>query len=244
MGFDPVTFLFELVNFLVLVVVLDRLVYRPLRRGIEARRAAQAEQAEQAARKLAESEALRREWEGRLGEQERLRGEVLRAAHEEAAQARARLLETAQEDAQAERARARHLLEAEREAARTWVRDLAVERSADLAGRLLLKLAPEAAHQALLERLVEQAARERPSLPPGELELTFARAPDPAAVSRLREALTGPQGPSPTVREDPALLAGAVARVGHRVLDASVKGQLEAFRGEARRLAEELERDA
>lgn len=243
MGFDPVTFLFELINFLVLVVVLDRLVYRPLRAGIEARRAAQAEQAAQTARALAEAEARRREWEEKLGEQERLRAEVLRTAQEEAAQARARLLETAREDALAERERARRLLEAEREAARAWVRDLAVERGADLAGRLLLKLAPEAVDQALTERLAEQAVRERASLPAGELELTFARAPGSEAVSRLREALGGAERPL-TVREDPALQAGVVARVGHRVLDASVQGQLEAFRGEARRLAEQADRDA
>jgi hypothetical protein len=35
-----------------------------------------------------------------------------------------------------------------------------------------------------------------------------------------------------------------VARIGHRVLDASVKGQLEAFREQARRLSEEAWSDA
>jgi len=57
-------------------------------------------------------------------------------------------------------------------------------------------------------------------------------------MADLRDALSDSLGTMPklSVRQDPELLVGAVLRVGDRVFDASVAGNLEALRDRAREL--------
>jgi F-type H+-transporting ATPase subunit b len=242
--FDPTTFAFEAINFLVLVYLLHRLVYRPLRTSIDERRAAIERQVRDAEAKRREAEALEREWRERLGEHERLRREALRQAAEDAGRERARLVEEAREEAAGERARVQRQLEAEREAELSWAREVAVERSTDLAGRLLGELAPDAVDAALHGLLAAEIERQAASLRdaaragPGLVSLAFARAPGPPTVARLQTALrTALDTPADAVvSDDPSLVAGAVLRVGDRVLDASVKGQVEVLRSRARAL--------
>jgi F-type H+-transporting ATPase subunit b len=243
MTFDPVTFAFELVNFLVLAWLLTRYVLRPLATGIEARRVALAEVRAQADERLKLADGKHAELEARSRELDTLREQVLADAAARAASERAHILDEARQDAAAERARAGALVEAERTAALAWVRDEAVERATQVAGRLLLQLAPEAAHRALIERLaqavVDRGEALRSPRPPEEVEITVPRVPDPS-VETLRDTLGRALGRAPrlTVHEDSALGAGAVLRAGDHVLDASILGQLEVLRGEARRLLE------
>ncbi|MBK6515273.1 MAG: F0F1 ATP synthase subunit delta [Polyangiaceae bacterium] len=65
--------------------------------------------------------------------------------------------------------------------------------------------------------------------------------PDDAGMETLRAALAAALGRAPqlTVREDDALVAGIVVRIGDRVLDASIAGQLEVLRERARALLNE-----
>src|SRR5579872_6586030 len=90
MTFNSWTFVFEVVNFLVLAYILQRLLYRPLHDAIDRRRQG-IEQAQ------AEAEKARRE-----AEQQRLElGTKLSAINEE----RRKLLEETHHEAEAERAR-------------------------------------------------------------------------------------------------------------------------------------------
>lgn len=250
MGFNVTTFFFELVNFVVLVWVLERLVFRPLRRGIEQRRAAAAELTARAESREAEAERVRRDYESRTEELGTLRERIVREGTEQAAKERARMLQQAHEDAVAERARVQRLVETEREAALGWARETIVERGTELAGRLLLELAPQSVDRALLDELGGECARLGPELRSDlglepaserpEVEVTSARPLPEEAVERLRGTLTDALGVSPrlTLREDERLIAGAVVRTGHRVLDASVDGQLSLLRARARELLE------
>src|SRR5690606_16501423 len=128
---------------------------------------------------------------------------------------RAAILERAREDARAEMARVRQLLTAEREAAERWVRSAVIERATDLAGRMLLALAPEAIEEALARRLIDVLAKRGEELSrtigedEPEVELTGARLPDPALAERvagvLRAALGRPL--RLTTRGDGSLVA-------------------------------------
>ncbi len=149
MQLNPLTFLFEIVNFLVLLFVLNRLVFRPLKRGIEERRAEQAQTIADAKTKLEQARALEQTLQGERRAVVDIRDRALREAAEEAAGERARILAQAREDAAAEGARAARLLESEREAAEAWVREVTIERATSVAGKMLLVLAPEAVEQAL-----------------------------------------------------------------------------------------------
>ncbi|HJL15238.1 MAG TPA: F0F1 ATP synthase subunit delta [Sandaracinaceae bacterium LLY-WYZ-13_1] len=248
MELDPTTLLFETINFVVLVFLLWRIVYRPLRRSIQKRQAAVREDLEKAEAARAEAERREGEWAAREKELAALREEVRAEAVEAAEKERARILERAREDASAELARVRQLQETEREAVEQWVRAAVWDRGTELAGRMLQALAPARVDEVLGERLVEVLERhadevreELEESEGAEIEVSGATMPDPTLVSRLREVLARAVGHPPrlSTHEDESLVAGWTVRVGDRLFDASVAGQLAAFR----ELAREMERE-
>ncbi|HEY8432720.1 MAG TPA: F0F1 ATP synthase subunit delta [Sandaracinaceae bacterium] len=245
MRIDGTTLLFETINFVVLVLVLWRILYRPLRESIDARRHAIREEQRAAERARADAEALQNEWRHKHEELEALRARVRADVLDGAEKERAAILERAREDARAELLRVRQLLTAEREAAERWVRAAVVERGTDLAGRMLLALAPQAVDAALANRLIDVLAERGAEIAKTigeaepEVELTGAHLPDAALAERiasvLRTALGRPVRLS--TRGDGSLVAGFTVRVGDRLFDASIAGELAALRS----LAHDLE---
>lgn len=245
MGFSITTFVFEVVNFLVLVAILRWILYAPLKRAIAERRKGLEDREAQAAEKISVAERREREAAAQAAGLDELRAETLRKATEQAAAERASLIEQAREDAAAERTRAQRLLEIEREAAHAWVREMAIEQGADIAGRMLLSLAPHAVEDALFDLLLHELLRRGDELAAAagrdaspEVEVRFASVPSDDRIARLRERLSAVLGASPrlVLRDDTTLRAGLAVRVGHVVLDASVGGQLQALRSRAREL--------
>ncbi|MCB9691167.1 MAG: F0F1 ATP synthase subunit delta [Alphaproteobacteria bacterium] len=239
MQIDLLTFLFELVNFLVLAVVLQRLVYRPIAASIAARREEIASSRAETARKLAEVEQRAADLAARDRDLDRLRESIVAEATAAAATEKARLLLQAREDAAAERKRVEALLDTERDVALGWVREAAVDEGAKVAGRMLLELAPEAAHDALVARLMEALASDSRLQPHGSTgvtaEATFARFPPTEAVDALRSLLEARLGPVHlSVQEDTSLGAGVTLQVQDRLFDASVAGQLDLLKENAR----------
>lgn len=242
---DWTTLLFETINFVVLVLVLWRILYRPLRKGIEARREALALEASKAHEARAAADALRDEWQHKHEDLEALRASVRAEVLDGAQKERAAILERAREDASAELARVRQLLATERDAAERWVHAAILERGSDLAGRMLLAIAPDAADEALAAQLLHtlepQGAELRElageeSTP--EIELIGARTPASEQVARLEAVLERAIGRRVRIVSgaDAALLAGWTVRIGDRLFDASVQGELRAFRELAREL--------
>jgi len=240
MSFDLTTAVFETINFLVLTAILWRLLYRPLRRSIEARRATVAEDVERARQARAEAEALESQWRAREADLDALRERTRRDAVDEAEAERARILARAREDADAERARVTQLLETERDAAARRVRSAVWSRGTDLAGRLAVALVPDSLDEALFRRLLDVVAERAPQLtdPDPEVELTGARLAGPERTEALRAVVAGALGRTPrmTVREDEELLAGWTVRIGDLRFDGSLAGELDAFRELAREL--------
>lgn len=246
MGWSTSTFVFELINFVVLVFLLRRLVYRPLQRGIRERREGALQKERKAEEQLQAAQALQAECRRRSGELDALRATTLREAAQEADEQRARLLQQAREDAGAERVRAERLLETQREEARAWVRDVAVEHSTLVAGQLLLELAPQAIGSALLERLLVEVSGHAEELrrmavgdPELEVEVTAAQPLTEEQQQLLRRRLEQVLGAPPrlVLRDDPALRAGAVLRAGSVVFDASLAGELDILRERVRSLS-------
>jgi len=242
MQIDPLTFVFELVNFVVLAWLLQRWVYRPIAAAIADRRREIDDTRALAKTRLSEVDARSVALDVRDRELDRLRETVMAEASSAAAAERARLLDEARADALAERARVQTLLEAEREAALGWVREVTVDRGAEVAGHLLMSLAPEAAHEALIARLLEKLAASAEMLRKGatddvvSAEATFAHMPEQARATELQRVLEETLGRSVrlSVAADERLVAGATLRVCDRVFDASVAGQLELLREDAR----------
>jgi F-type H+-transporting ATPase subunit b len=247
MKFNTLTFVFEIVNFLVLLFILQRLVFRPLQRSINARRAAEQKRADETEAKLEAARSLEAELEQERVGLAALRDKAMRQAAEEAAAEKARILAQARADAATERAQAARLLESEREAAEGWLQEATVERATDAAGRMLLALAPEAVDGALRRALLAEVDRQGTALAPAavegavDVELRAAKLPDSEIVETVRASISRAVGRPVrlALREDESLGAGLVIAIGDRVLDATISGQLQGLRERTRALLTE-----
>jgi F-type H+-transporting ATPase subunit b len=217
------TFLFESVNFLLLVVVLSWAFFRPVQRAIDARRDAlaaerrAAERArEDAQRLLADAEKRSREIEGSL---EPLREALRRNAESEAA----RLIADASREAEEERSALRAELERMRQ-----VQACAVARDAAAAARTLVEmLLAEIDGPDLDLALARAAARRLGTLPPsatnGQVLVESARPLADEALRVICDAL-GRASADRRLRVDPALIAGVRITTSCGLIDASASG--------------------
>lgn len=237
MSFDPWTLAFQLLNFAVLLLVLFRLLFKPVRE-IMAKRAAQVQAALDAADKArGEAEELKA---GLALEQERvgtLRAEMLEKLQAEVEEHRKRRLDSVAAEAQELLERGRAVLESEQRKAGEELRERARRSATGYAAALLADVADLEMHRALLRRLPAAFADAGAGL------AGSSNAGEPAAVlvesafplteeetAALRD-LVGKSGPVAglTVTVEPLLLAGVRLRAADRLYDFSLRGQLEAL---------------
>jgi F-type H+-transporting ATPase subunit b len=243
MTFSWWTFLFEVLNFVVLAYVLHRLLYAPLRAGIEQRQREAGRAREEAEKARQAAAELQHSLEERAAELERDREAVLRQAREQAEAERRRLLDEAEQARKRRQEEARQALDQERDEALRALRKEVVGLAVDVAGRLLREATDSSLHRQLVLRLAEALA----ALPEAERDrLRRGWQPDDGAVleaaadvdgptlDRVRESVAAALGRPAAleVRGEPSLLGGARLRLGGWVWDATLSGQLDGARQE------------
>jgi F-type H+-transporting ATPase subunit b len=244
---DWTTFLLEIVNFLVLVWILKRFLYRPVLDMI-ARRQASIEQTLGEARDTeARAEALKSNYEKRLEEWEHER-EVARAKlHEELAAERQRRLTQLEEVLAAERERQRTLEDRRAEEFRRSTEAQALELGAAFSTRLLGRLAGVELDTRLVDiaiedlaalpaeqRLALQAAAKEPG---ASLQLSFAHPVSESEQRHLTDAMEQALDASLPLSVEivPELLAGVRITLGPWILKANLHDELSFFRMGAQR---------
>lgn len=244
MRVDGWTLLLQAINFLILVWLLRRFLYRPVLAVIAERQAATDGVRAKAEGLRQEAETLRRGLEEERAALARQGDRALSDARAEAEAGRAALLEKARAEADAAAAAARAALDEERGKALAGLQDRAAGLATVLAGRLLRAASGGGVDAPLLDA----ACRSVEALPgpqrralagedgsPVPVRLVAAGPLDgEACAARLSRALGRPV--ALTVERDPGLLAGVELHFPHSVLRHSWKQAL----AEAR---EELTRD-
>ncbi|MCS6896939.1 MAG: hypothetical protein NZM29_03115, partial [Nitrospira sp.] len=161
MELDWSTFGLQVLNFLVLVWLLKRFLYKPVFTVIADRRAAMERLRAEAERLRAEGEALKQRYEGRLAEWEQEKQKARARFLEELNVERTRLLEEVHRSLAQEREKAKTLEERRRQELQRQVEEVAVAHGARFAARLLKRLA----QQSLTTQLVALAVEELRTLP-------------------------------------------------------------------------------
>jgi F-type H+-transporting ATPase subunit b len=238
---DLTTFALEVLNFLVLVWLLQRFLYRPVMDVIERRRAEQDQTVAAAQSLQTEAQALKADYEQRLARAGEDRDRALAALDAEIAAERSKRLAAVAADEKAERERLQSLATREREQ-----QDAERERRAlALGARFTARLLDRLAGPALEASLVDLALADLPTLPADRLddlrgalaaadsavEVATAHPLPPArrdAVARALEAVAG-KPVTPAFVEDPALKAGLRVRAGAWVLMANLRDELAYF---------------
>ncbi|SFC67097.1 F0F1 ATP synthase subunit delta [Tropicimonas isoalkanivorans] len=232
----------QTLNFLVLLWILKRFLFRPVSRIIEERQAA-------AHAALDEAEAARREArevrDAAQVEAERVaaaRSDVLAAAQQEAEREKSRLLKEARAAADTALAEGAAELERVREAQARALAEDAAQLATDIAGRLLARLPEVARPTAFIDGLAEAVADLPDATRAGmgaDTPLRVRAAQDMAEEERnmLRRRLGEVLGHSPklTFEVDPGLVAGLELVGPHAVVR-------DHFRADLERIREELSR--
>ncbi|MDN0076685.1 F0F1 ATP synthase subunit delta [Crenobacter sp. SG2303] len=238
MGMDATTFILEIVNFLVLLWLMTRFLYRPLQAAIAKRQQqdAEARQSLQAAR--AELEAQRAQLAAQQADQEGLRDAAHRQLAVEIEAERTRQLAKLDVELDAERARAEARLAA-RLAQQAQQQDVAAAQRAQtfLRGYLERLAGPELEQAIIRLFLADLAAlpEERRSQLLGSaaavIEVTSAYETAEPLRREVETALTVQLGTASGFRwqQEPALIAGLAVRLNGHLLEASLAKSLEAF---------------
>ena len=248
MRLDWTTLALQLVNFAILVWLLQRFLYRPVLRVIDARRTALAGERTQAAH---ETEAARQQLAQLQAQRVSLdaeRAAALARAEEEGR----RLLEArraqAQRDADDLLAQARRTLAEERQQAREQLQRATLELAADMARRVLMEMPEELRVEAWLERieahLQSLAPAQRSQLAGeltggGTLRVVTAAPIAGQAQERWRTKLRTALAPDARVdfAADAALVAGAELQFPHSQLSFSARSAIAALQEEVERHA-------
>jgi F-type H+-transporting ATPase subunit b len=154
MEFDWWTLALQGLNFLVLVWLLRRFLYRPVQQVISERRVLAEEAFAKAKHMEDEARASRAGFDAATEQLEQERQNLLRSVHEETQHERKMVLQEAQTEAQALLEDARSMIEKDRAAVLVDTQDQVVLLAAELTGKLLSQLASKQLNSLMLDKLV------------------------------------------------------------------------------------------
>ncbi len=233
------TYVGQIVNFLIFVVVLYYLLYRPVGNIMKARRDKMEKDLRDAEKEREEAQAARADAERLLGELEEKRDRILAEAREKAEATRVELLGLAEEQARDRLDRFRRIMEQERDDLLAKVtddlRDTIVRVAGSVVGDLSDTLTSRGIDKVveLLEGMSpEEIAGAAKSLAEagGKVRVRSAAPLDAKAASRLRERLAAKLDVPKielALEEDPGLVAGLEVIVGHVDLSAHWRGVID-----------------
>lgn len=240
------TFFLEVINFVVLVWILKRFFYAPVRRVIDQRRKAIDESMAQADKKRAEARDLEQQYQGRLSHWE----EEKRHAHErlesEIAAERSRMMDNLKAELDKAAEKARVLNDRRMEDFRHQVELQAMSQAAQFATRLLGQAAGPDVQDRLYELLINELSNV-PAADWSEKQGGEQGAQTPVRVTSaypigkeqrlgLEKALksASKNGVTCEFYTDPALIAGFRINAGALVLRANLRDELQFFSEAAR----------
>lgn len=245
MQIDWFTFVAQVFNFVLLVYLLKRFLYRPVLNAVERREDRVRSRLEEARRKEEEATAERERFRALQEDLERSRSSILRAAEEEAERRRRELTAEVRSEVQAVREEWRESLRRQRD---SFLEEMRRRMSRDVFG-LVERVVEDLADSELEDRTID-VFLDRVSKSDESLRNEFAAAVEgeegrvrvqsffPLSAdqrTRIAGSLTTWLGPSETSfhwEEDPGLALGIEVRAGDRKIAWSVDDYLDVLRSE------------
>jgi len=249
MTIDWWTLALQAVNFLVLVWLLQRFLYKPVM-AVIARRREEAQRAlDEAARREAEADRARRGFEQEQAGVSAMREKVMAEARDEIEAERKKTIEQARQEAAEVMKTVRAKLADERDEALEQLRGRAIDLGADIAAQLLKETASEAMSDVFLARVCDHLANlpenERAELRKalgdgGRVTVVTAPALDEAQQKRWRERLEAVLGGGAAIDfdADDSLIAGAELHFRDAILRFTWRESVEQARRELKSRAE------
>lgn len=243
MGFDWTTFTLEIINFLILVWILKRFLYRPILDVIAKRRIGIEKTLDDARRIESEASELKQQNEHRLAQWEEEKETARSRLREELAAQREHKMAALETSITEERERRRVLDERRQRDFQRNLEEQGMAQGAAFSAKLLSRTAtPELEarlYALLLEDLRSLRAEDRAALvnaaatPNLRIQVQSAFAFDPGKQAELARVLAEVVGKTLPVEylENPELVAGFLVSIGPWILHANVRDELKFFSG-------------
>ena len=241
MELDWTTFLLELINFLVLIWILNRFLYKPVMNVIAQRKTAIQKTQTDAEQMRSDAETLRSQYENRLAEWEQERDKARTKLREEISAERNRLLEGLRTELDQERNKAAAVEQRRLKDFTQQIEAAAIAQGATFASRLLSRLGGAELERRIIDLVMEdlprlpqdkiQAIRSVPGTTGLAMRITTGYPLDTTQRKVLGDAsrtLMGREVPCEFL-EDRKLIAGLRISYGSWVLRANVQDEMSFF---------------
>ncbi|MBI1214999.1 MAG: hypothetical protein GC185_04165 [Alphaproteobacteria bacterium] len=240
MDFDLSTFLLEMFNFLVLVWILKRFFYKPVRKAIDQRQQAIEKSIADAKGTQAQADALKAQYEARLTDWEDEKRDARHKLQEDMEAEKTRQMDALKKSLDAERQRSAVLDARKQEDAARESEVTALAQAATFAAELLKRVSGPGLNEKLAEAFVEDLknmpADQKKSLQKVCAENKTAEAltayalekPQQEAVKKALADLAGHKIDC-SFKVDEKVIAGLRVSIGSYALQASVKDELQFF---------------
>ncbi len=239
------TIIFQIANFLLLVILLNHFLFRPVMRRVAQRRAEKERLLRELNQEREEAARLRAEWEARLAHAEEEAAALIARAQEEAEAERVALLQEAQAEVARILAEAHNDAYQQRQLATDSFHEELLEAILEISGQVIGRTAPPEMHDSLVKQLndriwelgrsqIQRVEAFRRSL--GNREPTAhvitAHPLSPEQQGLLVRTLTAlaDRHVNLELRTDPSLTAGLRVRLGDIIVDNSIAGHLAELR--------------
>ncbi len=229
MNFSWSTFALQAANFLILVWLLQRFLFKPVKAMVARRQEAVAHALTEASAEKASAEQLRQQLEATKSEISAERQKMIDEARATIFAERQKSIEEAQREVDKIREKALKRLEEESTSASEKLYDRTVELATQLAERMLREIAGNSIEQAFLGRVIhyldgmtpEERAKLLPRNGPSSVLVTTAHQLDEHQRSDWQQQLVIRLGDglSFAFNTDPTLIAGAVLTFPHAILN-------------------------
>jgi F-type H+-transporting ATPase subunit b len=243
MKFDIWTFLFQVINFIVLLFILKRILYRPVKEIIEKRRSLIQQSIDDAEALKKEALELKAAYQHEMDGVASIKLEMIRKLNEEIEEERKKLLDKAAEEAAEVLEKKRARFDVEKKRLEGELKDMTIEAVSIFATRLINDIANEDLHKALyarlfteLEQILSRVPRERAEDVPMTFDLITAYPLSGDETRKLRETIESLAARNVllNVVVDKSLIAGVRITASDMVYDASLSQQIKTFAGTLR----------
>lgn len=235
MKFDIWTFLFQVINFLVLLFILKRVLYKPIREIIEKRRSLIQQRIEEAEKTKKEALDLKENYQHEMDKLYELKSKMLEKMNGEVEQDRKRLIGKAEEEAARVIEKERAVFDTEKARHEAELKDKAIEAVTLFATKLLKDVSDEDLHKAIYEKLFRELQgiashmaeiKEKDS--PLTVDLITAYPLSETEIGKFRESIESIISQSVLLNTtiDVSIIAGAKVKFYDMVYDLSLLGQI------------------
>ena len=159
MKFNIWTLIFQIINFVVLLYILRRILYKPIREIIEKRRGLIAKTVEDAENTKKEALELKEKHQEELNNLKKIQNQMLEQTREEALKDRTKLLSEAEKDAVKINEKEKALFDAEKRRVEAELKNKTIEIVSVFASNLLKDISDEELHKAIFRKLLKESGK-------------------------------------------------------------------------------------